>query len=104
MHCSPGLATGPRCTLNSEVSGHQSDNAVYRGRDEAQGSLRSTETPEELREKLTHQVQDTRKTIEYFAREIRDLASSAFKGLETAILENIMIKQFVDGLGNANTR
>ena len=63
-----------------------------------------TETPEELREKFTQNLQDTNKTIEDFAREIRVLASSAFNCVQTAILETLIIKQFVDGIRNANTR
>ena len=63
-----------------------------------------TETPEELREKFTQKIQDPNETLEDFARDIRVLESRAFKGVETSILETLMIKLYVEGLRNSNTR
>ena len=42
--------------------------------------------------------------LEDFALEVRVLASPAFKGIEITIIETLMIKQFVEGLRNSNTR
>ena len=78
------------------------------GYKEAVGKLKDhyalTETPEELREKFTHKVQESNESLEDFAWEVRVLASRAFKGIENTILETLMLKQIVDGLRNSNTR
>ena len=64
-----------------------------------------TETSEELRERLDLRRQEAGKSIESFASDIKLIGHRAYtKAADPAMLEHILIKQFVNGLSNEVSR
>ena len=77
--------------------------------DEAKAKLKDyfaiTETSEELRERLDLRRQETGESIESFARDVKLIGHRAYpKAADPAMLEHILIKQFINGLNNEVSR
>ena len=77
--------------------------------DEAKAKLKDyfaiTETSEKLRERLDLRRQEAGESIESFARDIKLIGHRAYpKAADPAMLEHILIKQFVNGLSNEVSR
>ena len=75
------------------------------GFDEAMARVKNysaiTETSEEMRERLELRRQETGESIELFARDVKLIGHRAYsKVANSAMLEHILIKQFVNGLNN----
>ena len=64
-----------------------------------------TETSKEFREQLDLRRQEAHKCIEFFAHDVELIRHRAyFKATDPAMLEHILIKQFVKGLNNKVSR
>ena len=77
--------------------------------DEAKAKLKNyfaiSEKLEELRERLDLRRQEAGESIESFARDIKLIGHRAYpKAADPAMLEHILIKQFVNGLSNEVSR
>ena len=83
----------------------QINHGLWRGKGEAERLLAITETSEELRERLDLRRQEAGESIESFARDVKLIGHRAYqKTADPAMLEHILIKEFVNGLDNKVSR
>ena len=85
--------------------GLKSTTCFYEAKARLKDYFAITETSEELRERLDLRRQEAGEIIESFARDVKLIGHRAYPNTaDPAMLEHILIKQFVNGLNNEISR